>query len=57
MPTRVGTPIGIGGLVDVVNNPIYATGVGLILYGVKNRTSGKGLRFTGGALSKEYWEG
>ncbi|MEK6645621.1 MAG: cell division protein FtsA [Candidatus Firestonebacteria bacterium] len=48
MPTRVGTPIGIGGLVDVVNNPIYATGVGLILYGVKNRTSGKGLRFTGG---------
>jgi len=49
MPTRVGAPIGIGGLVDVVNNPIYATGVGLILYGVKNRSTGKGLRSIGGS--------
>jgi cell division protein FtsA len=33
LPVRRGLPIGIGGLVDVVNNPIYATGVGLILHG------------------------
>ncbi len=38
LPTRLGTPRGIGGLVDVVNNPMYATGVGLVMYGAKNRS-------------------
>jgi len=33
LPVRRGYPAGVGGLVDVVNNPIYATGVGLVLYG------------------------
>ena len=33
LPTRKGYPVGVGGLVDVVNNPIYATGVGLLIYG------------------------
>ena len=33
---RVGDPIGIGGLVDVVKSPIHATGVGLILHGKKD---------------------
>jgi cell division protein FtsA len=41
LPTRLGKPRGITGLVDVVNNPMYATGVGLVLYGAKNRTSKK----------------
>ncbi|MBN2516156.1 MAG: cell division protein FtsA [Deltaproteobacteria bacterium] len=36
MPVRRGFPIGIGGLTDVVNSPLYATGVGLVLYGLKN---------------------
>jgi cell division protein FtsA len=36
VPVRRGTPIGIGGLVDLVNSPIYATGVGLVLYGTRN---------------------
>jgi cell division protein FtsA len=35
MQVRIGYPTGIGGLVDVVNNPMYATGVGLVLYGSK----------------------
>ena len=35
LPTRIGKPAGISGLVDVVNNPMYATGVGLVLYGAK----------------------
>ncbi len=34
-PTRIGRPTGISGLVDVVNNPMYATAVGLVLYGAK----------------------
>lgn len=37
LPVRRGTPIGIGGLVDLVNSPVYATGVGLVLYGSRNR--------------------
>jgi len=37
MPIRRGYPIGIGGLTDVVNSPLYATGVGLVVYGSKNR--------------------
>jgi cell division protein FtsA len=32
MPVRTGIPSRIGGLVDVVRNPMYATGVGLVLY-------------------------
>ena len=37
LPARLGRPRGIGGLVDVVNNPMYATGVGLVIYGAHNR--------------------
>jgi cell division protein FtsA len=36
MPVRKGCPTGIGGLTDVVNSPMYATGVGLVIYGSKN---------------------
>jgi cell division protein FtsA len=35
LPTRQGKPMGISGLVDVVSNPMYATGVGLVLYGAR----------------------
>lgn len=41
LPTRLGKPRGIRGLVDVVNNPMYATGVGLVLYGARNQTTKK----------------
>lgn len=41
LPVRRGTPIGIGGLVDIVNSPIYATGVGLVLYGSRNRAQSR----------------
>ena len=37
MPVRLGVPQSITGLVDVVRNPIYATGVGLLLFGHQNR--------------------
>jgi cell division protein FtsA len=39
-PVRVGTPIGLGGLIDVVNSPMYATSTGLIQYGSKRLKSG-----------------
>ncbi len=38
MPVRLGVPQYISGLVDVVRNPIYATGVGLLLFGSSNRS-------------------
>jgi len=37
MPVRLGSPQCVMGLVDVVRNPIYATGVGLLLFGSQNR--------------------
>lgn len=41
LPVCRGIPKYIGGLVDVVNSPIYATSVGLLFYGLeKNTTSG-----------------
>jgi len=36
LPVRRGAPQKIGGLVDVVNSPVYATGVGLVIYGSKH---------------------
>jgi cell division protein FtsA len=36
LPVRRGMPRGIGGLVDVVKSPMYATGVGLVVYGAKH---------------------
>ena len=41
VPSRLGTPSGISGLIDVVNNPMYATGVGLVLYGAKHQPEKK----------------
>ena len=40
MPVRLGVPQGVSGLVDVVRNPIYATGVGLLQFGHQCRVSG-----------------
>jgi len=37
MPVRLGVPRYVTGLVDVVRNPIHATGVGLLLFGYHNR--------------------
>lgn len=37
MPVRLGVPTGVIGLTDVINNPIHATGVGLLLFGMQNR--------------------
>jgi cell division protein FtsA len=36
LPVRLGIPGRVGGLMDVVKSPIYATAVGLVLYGAKH---------------------
>jgi cell division protein FtsA len=33
MPVSLGSPRNVAGLKDIVRNPVYATGVGLLLYG------------------------
>ena len=43
-PSRIGYPEGIGGLVEVVNKPMYATAVGLVIYGAKRRDEEKKFR-------------
>jgi len=35
MPVSIGKPTNVTGLTDIVRNPIYATAVGLLLYGAK----------------------
>jgi len=36
-PVRLGVPSHVKGLVDVISSPVYATGVGLVLYGMKRQ--------------------
>ena len=40
MPVRLAVPQGVTGLSDVVNNPIYSTAVGLLLYSYKQQELG-----------------
>ena len=35
LPVRLGAPSGISGLVDMVNGPMFSTGVGLVMYGMR----------------------
>jgi len=37
---RIGMPQSVHGLTDIVKNPIYSTGVGLLHYGLKRQLSG-----------------
>ncbi len=55
MPVRLGRPHGVGGLVDVVSSPIYATGVGLILYGQRYRQSGKSIKSSDHNILARVW--
>jgi cell division protein FtsA len=42
LPVRIGMPTEVGGLTDIVRNPTYSTGVGLLLYGMKHMQQQKG---------------
>ncbi len=55
MPVRRGAPRGIGGLTDVVNSPVYATGVGLVLFGSENNQPSPG-RFRPGGVLNRLWK-
>jgi cell division protein FtsA len=55
MHTRIGYPMGVGGLVDVIHDPSFATAVGLVLHGFK--TQRKGQRQTGRWAPPARWAG
>ena len=38
-PVRLGMPINVGGLLEVVRSPMYATGVGLVNYGFSQESN------------------
>jgi cell division protein FtsA len=38
LPVRIGSPKRVGGLTDVVSNPMYSTAVGLVLMGLKSHS-------------------
>ena len=51
IPVSVGSPGSVTGLKDIVKNPIYATGVGLLMYGrEKEEEQSAGSRPPGGGL-------
>jgi cell division protein FtsA len=54
MPVRVGVPQHVTGLNDVVRNPIYATGVGLLLFARQHSVAGE-RQFVSGDGLKGVW--
>ena len=61
MPVSLGSPRDVAGLKDIVRNPVYATGVGLLQYGMQQEEEqprrGSGLR-PGGAFARlKKWFG
>ncbi len=64
MPVRVGTPIGMPGIAEMLQDPAYATAVGLLLWGAKHegqrgvwqsRGFGTSLRKIAFQLKKLFW--
>jgi cell division protein FtsA len=51
MPVRMGVPRNIDGLSDVVKTPRYATGVGLLLYGLDQHKRDEVARVNSGSFS------
>ena len=47
MPVSLGAPRNVAGLKDMVRNPVYATGVGLLLYGKEREEEQPGRKSRG----------
>jgi cell division protein FtsA len=51
LPVRLGLPDFVTGMTDVVRNPIHATGVGLLLFGSRNRQGESAGQFNDGGMT------
>jgi cell division protein FtsA len=55
-PARVGYPVGVEGLKDIVRSPMYATGVGLVLHARRMERRGASINvFRRGVDSMKRW--
>ena len=52
LPVRIGVPTGISGLVDVVNGPMFSTGVGLVQVGSRSTVHNEFKRGTENVFNK-----
>jgi len=56
MPVRLGTPQNVSGLTDIVNNPIYSTGVGLLKYAEQQQNEGRVTQFSAKSEGNNWWD-
>ncbi|MGH1469774.1 MAG: cell division protein FtsA [Cellvibrionaceae bacterium] len=56
MPVRLGAPANIRGLKDIVDNPIYSTGVGLLIYGQQQQQGESGQGKVQKYSGVSWWE-
>lgn len=56
MPVRLGMPQNVRGLSDIVNNPIYSTGVGLLTYAKQQQNEGRVSQYTSKIESENWWD-
>ncbi len=55
LPVRIGCPMRVAGLSDMVSNPLYSTGVGLVLYGCQQAgLEGSGRLLVGSGM-QGFW--
>ena len=54
MPVRLGVPQYVSGLIDVVRNPIHATGVGLLLFGHMSEQLSESGKSSKGGMSSAF---
>jgi cell division protein FtsA len=58
MHTRLGYPMGVSGLIEVIHDPAYACGVGLVLYGFRAQQKaqrGQVGRWVGARAQRSLW--
>jgi cell division protein FtsA len=55
MPVRLGAPYNVTGMVEVVRNPIHATGVGLLHYGMQQQKEGHGQQYVP-STTESIWD-
>ncbi|WP_193161319.1 cell division protein FtsA [Microbulbifer hainanensis] len=56
MPVRLAIPQGVAGLTDIVSNPIYSTGVGLLMYAMRQEDSSEGNRPRPVRNENQWWD-
>ena len=54
VPVRRGLPIGIGGLTAIIESPVFATGVGLLLYAARNIAKENMIRMEGNYINRLF---